>query len=422
MCGGYMELDLSEAIEEMKKGKEEGFNKLYRATYQKVYFRARQCTKTAEDAEDVTQITFIEAYKNINKLKAPEAALSWLITICYNQACKMYRRERDKKEVLLADGDEAILDVAGSSHFEDDTEDDAARKETADIIRGIIEELPELQKMTVIAFYYDDMKLTDIAEMMDCSLNTVKSRLMYARKYIKDRIEEDEKKGGYKLHVFSLPALLLAIKILSDGTTMPAYAAEKVYKGCCSELGLTPTPLMQIGAGAKAGMGVRITATKAMIFAGVIAVAGGAGVAGVLIYRQTQVEDTVDRKPHKDKEKDSEDQAPPESKIEIESLIGEWTDAVGRLFWIATSDGYTEGAEYEFIKERDIGWSDAELVKNEGNLLIFDYRGSGSPITITVQDRTHIHIEYEIHDEWGGSYKDASDYTLTRPGYEYYGK
>ena len=96
-----MELNLREAIELMKAGKEEGFNQLYSATYNKVYFRAKQCTKTELDAQDVTQITFIEAYKNIDKLQAPEAALSWLYTIVYNQSCKMYRNEREKREILF---------------------------------------------------------------------------------------------------------------------------------------------------------------------------------------------------------------------------------------------------------------------------------------------------------------------------------
>jgi len=303
-----MEIDFREAIELMKAGQEEGFNKLYSATYNKVYFRARQCTKSELDAQDVTQITFIEAYKNINKLEAPEATLSWLYTIVYNQSCKLYRNEREKREFLLSEETEGVFDTVESTDIETMPELSADQKATAEIIRAIIEELPELQRMTVLAFYFDNFKIEQIAKTMDCSEGTVKSRLNYARKYIKDRVESEEKKGGYKLHAFALPTLLFAIKMLSEKTTLTVYAAENIYAGSCSALGLKASTLALAGAGTSAAgsvasagttasatvaktaaaAGSKVGTAKALMIAGAVAV-GGAGIGGA-VYVHNQAE------------------------------------------------------------------------------------------------------------------------------------
>ena len=56
-----MEDSLKRAIEQMKNGEEKGFNKVYSATYNRVYFRAKQIMKKEEDAEDLTQIVIAEA-------------------------------------------------------------------------------------------------------------------------------------------------------------------------------------------------------------------------------------------------------------------------------------------------------------------------------------------------------------------------
>lgn len=73
-----MEDSLKKAIEQMKNGEEKGFNEVYSATYNRVYFRARQIMKKEEDAQDLTQIVFTEAYKSIHTLQASEALYSWL--------------------------------------------------------------------------------------------------------------------------------------------------------------------------------------------------------------------------------------------------------------------------------------------------------------------------------------------------------
>lgn len=266
-----MEDNLKKAIDQMKRGEEKGFNAVYSATYNRVYFRAKQIMKKEEDAQDLTQIVFAEAYKNIYTLQAEEALYSWLDGITYNQGMKIYRKQKD---VLLTEEAEGMFEEIESNDISSMPELTADQKATADIIKGIIEELPELQRTAVVAYYFDGLKVEQIAEMMKCSVNTVKSRLSYARKYMKTRVEEKEKEEGYRLHVLGLPVLWYALKALAEETTLTAYAAEKVYSGACSSVGLQATTITASTAGAAAG-----TTTGAT--AGVTAVTTGAGTATI---------------------------------------------------------------------------------------------------------------------------------------------
>lgn len=245
-----MEDSLKKAIEQMKNGEEKGFNEVYSATYNRVYFRARQIMKKEEDAQDLTQIVFTEAYKSIHTLQASEALYSWLDGITYNQGMKIYRK---RKEVLLTEETEGIFDALESNDISSMPELTADQRATADIIREIIEELPELQKTAVIAYYFDGLKVERIAELMECSAGTIKSRLNYARKYIKGRVEEKEKKEGYRLHVAALPVFWYAIKLMADRTTLTVQAAQEIYCSACRSVGLKATAVSAKGAAEASG-------------------------------------------------------------------------------------------------------------------------------------------------------------------------
>lgn len=201
-----VERELLKGIELLKEGKEEGFNTLYSYTYNYVYGRAKVIMKNEDDALDLTQETFIQAYKGIQQLEDVNNIYAWLGSITYRQGMKMFRKRR---EVLLGEDAKGI--------FEDIEEDDrdyhpeayADEKATSDIMKSMIEELPELQKAIIMAYYYDNMKIDDIAEVFECSSNTVKSRLNYAKKFLKTKVEEHEKENRYKLHTLSAAVLSL---------------------------------------------------------------------------------------------------------------------------------------------------------------------------------------------------------------------
>ncbi|MBR0163681.1 MAG: RNA polymerase sigma factor [Lachnospiraceae bacterium] len=277
-----MDQQLLSAVTKMREGKEEGFNAVYAATHNHVYFRAKQTMRHEQDAEDLVQIVYTEAFRNIASLQTPDALFGWLDAITYNQGMKMFRK---KKDMLLSEEGEGVFDTLETNDIASMPEPTMDEKETGNIIKGLIAELPEAQRASLTAYYFDGFSVGKIAEMMECSEGTIKSRLNYARQYLKERILQKEKKEGYALHVFGLPALWYALWKLSKETTMTAHAAEAVYQKGCASVGLKAAPLTMTPAIANAGAGMAqvmpswvstVAETLTAAAGGSAAVAGGA--------------------------------------------------------------------------------------------------------------------------------------------------
>jgi RNA polymerase sigma factor (sigma-70 family) len=228
------------AIKQAQEGKEEGFNKIYSSTYHYVYFRSKTIMKQDDEAWDLLQEVYIVAYKSISNLERPENLYAWLGGIAYNLGMKTYRK---KKDVLLDEENEGIFDEIRSTDQDIQPEEYVEHKQTGNIVKELIDQLPELQKAAVIAYYFDEMSVRDIAKVFDCSEGTIKSRLNYARQYLKQAVEMKEKKDNIKLHSVSIPTIIIALRMLSEDTVVSAQTAQSIYNGVCSSLGIKATIL-----------------------------------------------------------------------------------------------------------------------------------------------------------------------------------
>lgn len=224
-----MDQKMLEAIEQLKRGEEAGFNYIYSQTYKLVYFQARGHLRNEEDVQDLVQAVYLSVYRSIHTLQDPNAFYGWLKTIVRNQAGMILRKFRE--DVSLEEGMEGKLGVDQLTSFDMSALPEASmeQKAVSEIVADIIEELPELQKSALLMYYYENMKVEEIAEVMGCSAGTVKSRLNYARKRIGERVEEIEKKDGIRLHALAIPTLVLAFKWLF-GKPVKAMAATDMYQ------------------------------------------------------------------------------------------------------------------------------------------------------------------------------------------------
>lgn len=268
-----VEKELLEGIALIAQGKEEGFNILYSHTYNYVYSRAKYIMKDEQDALDLTQETYIHVYKGISTLEDANNFYAWLGSIVYRQGMRIFRK---KREILVDDGAEGIFEDIVNEDRDTNPEESTDVKATADIIRKLIDGLPELQRAAVLAYYYDNMKIDDIAKAFDCSVNTIKSRLSYAKKYLRTKVEEDEKKNCYKLHSVSPAVILLAFKALfaEESYLMPQAAVQEIYNGACNFVGLVPETVSLQGA-ASASAPTTLGANKAASAAGKTGMAAG---------------------------------------------------------------------------------------------------------------------------------------------------
>ena len=252
--------ELKDAVERMQAKDETAFAAFYEQTYPYVYAKAKYVMRDEEDALDLTQETYIQAYKGIGSIEDVNNVYAWLGGIVYRQGMRIFNK---KKELLTGEEQDYLFEEMESG--EATPEQTVDKKATADIVKGMIEELPELQRMAVMAFYYDNMKIDDIARVCECSSNTIKSRLNYAKKFLKEKVEAHEKQNRYKLCSISPAIILLAFKGLfaEPEYKMPAQAVENVYAASCNSLGIKMASTAMAGGSASASVGTVAGTTAA---------------------------------------------------------------------------------------------------------------------------------------------------------------
>lgn len=255
--------ELMRAVEQMKAGKESGFNLLYSRTYHFVYGRARHAINDEQEAQDLVQEVYLAAYRNIESLQKAENLYAWLGTIILRQGATMARRK--KNHVLLSEENQGMFEAIPDESA--NVEDDVINEENGEILKGLLEKLPTEQKSALISFYYDGLKVEQIAELTETSAGTIKSRLYLARKRLQEYILELERKEGCTLHGFSAPLLLLAIKMLLSETKLSKEAAQEIYTQVCAQVGLQATGLT-VGAGMDNVMAKKAGETAGMRKAG----------------------------------------------------------------------------------------------------------------------------------------------------------
>ncbi len=282
--------------------KEQGFNILYRCTYDEVYKKAYYIMKNESDALDLTQDVFVNAYQGIGSLQNAEYIHAWLGGIVHNQGMHIFRKR--KKEFLVDEDGEFVFEDQQSNDNDLMPESVEERRATANIVQSFIDELPELQRGAIMAFYYEDRKIDEIAALYECSPNTIKSRLNYAKKTLKELAEAHEKKYQYKLCAISPAVIFLAVQALMTsgkyGAAVATAAAATgsvatgvgsaavgtkslIYQRACGRLGIQAYALDEVttgvagaattGVGTTAGVG-SAASTATSVVAGTVAKVG----------------------------------------------------------------------------------------------------------------------------------------------------
>ena len=231
-----MEKMQSGMLDAMRKGDPVGYEQLYDRYSKRIYAMTYGMLQNHTDAEDAVQNTFIHVYEKLYTLKDYNSFDSWLEKIAYNEALLLIRKR--KKMTLFNDDLEAKI----TDQIQDELmlpEEIAERRDTAEKIRSIIAELPEAQRQTLVLFYYNNLKIKQIAEVMNCGENTVKSRLYYARRSIGKAVDDLEKRGE-KLHSGAVLPFgeLFARLLLEDAERMDPHLKERFLKQLAKKSGI----------------------------------------------------------------------------------------------------------------------------------------------------------------------------------------
>ena len=234
---------IKELVLSAKNGNKKAFDKLYKLTSNDVWFTCVSLLKDEENAKDIMQETYITAFLKLNTLKDEEKFCGWLTAIATNKSKNKLKGKVEYQiddEVLIAktETDELML-----------PEEYINKAEKRKVLLQIIEDtLSFNQYQVVLMFYFNELSIAEIAQALEISEGTVKSRLNSSRAKMKTAIEDYENKSGDKLHgvvvvpffttIFKEEAKSLAVPNITiklpNGQTLATSATKGIATGAKS--------------------------------------------------------------------------------------------------------------------------------------------------------------------------------------------
>lgn len=419
-------MNWTEAVTLAKAGDNRGYDFLYTQTYQKNYYVALRYMKQEDAAMDVLQDAYIKAFNNLSQLQEPEKFPGWIARIVATKALDELKK---KKVSLFSQVNTQEEEVSMEELLEDqriDTRPDLVvdQGETKRLVQEMIDSLSEEQKICIMMFYIQELSVKEIAETLQVSENTVKSRLKYGRKNIEGKVLELEKKGT---KLYSLAPIAFFLYLLRKDV-MVTQAADLPFSAqfrqpeapagqgrpngsnpdAGSPKGGKPGAGVPKAASGGAGTAGKALLTKKIIIGVVMVLAVSGGVAsGIGLAKSNANADKVqeqaeeERTSRKDRDTDkkekqeavSEEVIPETETTEPEDTEQEWKDAYAAIT--------------ESLPEAGNGYA------------LFDVEGSDIPVLV-VQEGL-FEISSTIPDMMGGTVPNVSVVDITESSRVYKG-
>ena len=165
-----------ELIDAVLEGHCDKFEELVRAYHSKVIALCRSMLKNADDAEDAAQEVFIKVFKALKSFDKKAKFSTWLYSICYRHCIDKIRKVKRLRE----QSQETILEkdwtpVADSYH----------QLERKDIVERLLHSLPDTYRQILILREVHGLSYKELTEILECSVDAVKSHLKRARHQMK---------------------------------------------------------------------------------------------------------------------------------------------------------------------------------------------------------------------------------------------
>lgn len=198
-CGSPTIRNMSYLVQKARENDQEALTEIYKISSPAVYKTIRVLIKDEDTVYDILQDTYVKAFTRLDQLQNPDKLIPWLKMIANNLAKDWLKKS---KPVFFTDiyGGEELEDIPFEESIEDvrselNPEMAMDQQEAKRLVMEILDHLPEDQRVVIGMFYYEEMSVKDIAQTLEVSENTVKSRLSYGRKKIKEQVLDLEKRG-----------------------------------------------------------------------------------------------------------------------------------------------------------------------------------------------------------------------------------
>jgi len=184
-----IEMDL---VRRARRGDLEAYDELVKRYQERIYATIYHMTSNHEDANDLAQDSFIKAYQALKSFKGGSSFYTWLYRIAVNKTINFLKQRKNRVHMSLNDLDfntENNPDLVAL--ISDKTpRRDAGLNELQEKLNAALLKLSEPHRLVVVLHDVQGQSHEEIAEIMDCNIGTVRSRLFYARQQMQSELAD----------------------------------------------------------------------------------------------------------------------------------------------------------------------------------------------------------------------------------------
>lgn len=181
-------------------GDDQSFDTIFDRYHRQIFNFINNQVNDKESVEDLVQEVFLRVFKSARRFDPEKKFSSWIYKIALNEVKRHWKRSMQRQTFSL---NAPMGDESGDSERQDFLEDTRIEPDSAaerDLfsrdLKHLIDRLPEKQKIVVILKVYHDMTFEEIAEICECPLSTVLSRMRYAVNKIRRWLGIDDSENG----------------------------------------------------------------------------------------------------------------------------------------------------------------------------------------------------------------------------------
>jgi RNA polymerase sigma-70 factor (ECF subfamily) len=166
----------------------DSFNQLVLRWERPIYALAYRVIGREEEARDVAQETFLRAFRALKGFKGQAKFSSWLYRITLNLCRDWIRRERRTPVAQMPEGVD-LVELAGEETPSESLEDLIGRRQLGRAVSKAMATLPDEQRTAIILKEYHGLTFQEIADLLDCPLSTVKTRLYQGLSVVRKQLQ-----------------------------------------------------------------------------------------------------------------------------------------------------------------------------------------------------------------------------------------
>lgn len=167
----------------LKETRNEAFSAIVSQYSEQLYWKIRGIVIHHEDANDVLQNTFLKAWRNIGDFQGKSKLYTWLYKIAVNESLDFLRKQKHM-QVVSADMEPAVANkLMADDYFDGD--------ETEALLLEAVASLPEVQRTVFSLRYYDEMKYSEMSQLLGTSEGALKASYHFAVQKVSDYVKKN---------------------------------------------------------------------------------------------------------------------------------------------------------------------------------------------------------------------------------------